>query len=352
MNKKSSGSLTYKDAGVDIDAGKKFVDAVSRLAGSTYRDEVIKGVGGFAAAFSITPDRFKAPVLVSSTDGVGTKIKLAVKMRKHRVVGYDLVAMCVNDIITHGAEPLFFLDYISMGKLRLGVAALLVEGMVDGCKDSGCALIGGETAEMPGIYGDEDYDVAGFVVGIVEKDLIIDGSGISRDDVIIGLESNGVHSNGYSLIRKILDLKKIDLDRCFDELGCSIGEELLKPTRIYVRPVLKMLKEFRINGLAHITGGGLVDNISRVLPAQCRAVINKRGWERKPIFDLLKKLGGVEEYEMLRTFNCGVGMVVFAPAVEAEHLMRRIRELGIRPFLMGRVEERTASADPALVFED
>jgi len=319
--KNPTGGLSYRDAGVDIDAGNRLVDMIKPLAAATSRPGVLSGLGGFGALFEIPLDRYKKPVLVSGTDGVGTKLKLAMNMNKHDTIGIDLVAMCVNDLIVTGAEPLFFLDYYATGKLNPDVASDVVKGISEGCKQAGAALTGGETAEMPGMYQGEDYDLAGFCVGIVDKDNIIDGSKVASGDVLIGLASSGAHSNGYSLIRKILEHSDTPLDT---PLGTTtLGEQLLEPTRIYVKPILKILaKGVDIHAIAHITGGGLLENIPRVLPNDSAAIIDAKSWEMPELFKWLQKAGNVTDTEMYRTFNCGVGLVVCVPEASAEQTLK------------------------------
>ena len=331
----SSQSLSYKDAGVDINAGNALVDRIKRVAKSTTRPEVMGGLGGFGALCQI-PAGYKEPVLVSGTDGVGTKLKLAMDLNKHDTIGIDLVAMCVNDLIVCGAEPLFFLDYYATGKLNVDVAEQVVTGIGAGCKLSGSALIGGETAEMPGMYQGEDYDLAGFCVGIVEKSDIIDGTKVADGDVLIGLKSSGPHSNGYSLIRKVLEVTEADLTQEVD--GKPLSEALLEPTRIYVKSLLQLQKEQPIHALAHITGGGLTENLPRVIPEGCRAVIDTQSWEIPEVFRFLQKGGNIDQSEMYLTFNCGVGMIVCVPKEQAEQAVNRLNELGEDAFIIGHME--------------
>lgn len=311
-------SLTYRDAGVDIDAGNNLVERIKPIAQRTRRPEMLGGIGGFGALMSI-PSHYKNPVLVSGTDGVGTKLKLAIDTGIFDTIGIDLVAMCVNDIVVSGAEPLFFLDYYATGKLDVDAAEKVVSGIAEGCTQAGAALAGGETAEMPGMYHDGDFDLAGFCVGVVERDKIIDRSLVHRNDVLIGLASTGPHSNGYSLIRKILQVSGESLDAPFGET--TLGRALLEPTRIYVKLLLTLLRQYDIHALAHITGGGLTENLPRVLPARSAAKISLSSWERPPIFQWLQEKGGVSEEEMLRTFNCGIGMVLVVPAEHAENII-------------------------------
>lgn len=328
-------SLSYKDAGVDIHAGNALVERIKSVAKATSRPEVMGGLGGFGALCQI-PAGYREPVLVSGTDGVGTKLKLAMDLNKHDTIGIDLVAMCVNDLLVCGAEPLFFLDYYATGKLNVDVAEQVVTGIGAGCEQSGCALIGGETAEMPGMYQGEDYDLAGFCVGIVEKSEIIDGSKVSAGDVLIALKSSGPHSNGYSLVRKVLEVSNADLSTEID--GKPLAEALLAPTRIYVKPLLQLQKEFDIHAMAHITGGGLTENLPRVIPEGCKAVIDTASWEIPEVFRFLQKGGNIEQSEMYLTFNCGVGMVVCIPADQAEAAVSRLNELGEEAFIIGHME--------------
>lgn len=306
MNK--NPPLTYRDAGVDIDAANELVERIKPAVERTRRREVLKGLGGFGALFQFPAERFRHPVLVASTDGVGTKLKLAIEMGRHESIGIDLVAMCVNDIIVQGAEPLFFLDYFATGELRLDVAEAVIEGVAAGCGLAGAALIGGETAEMPGMYAGEDYDVAGFCVGVVEKDSIIDGRSASEDDVLIGISSSGPHSNGYSMIRRVIEITESGPDSSLGEH--NLGDLLLAPTRIYVKAIHALLKSVQVHSIAHITGGGLPENLPRSLPEGLQAMIDASSWTRNPIFNWLQKTGNISEEEMYRTFNCGIGMTV------------------------------------------
>ena len=330
--------ITYKDAGVDIEAGNSFVNMIKPLVKSTYRPEVMADLGGFGGLFSLNSSKYRNPVLVSGTDGVGTKLKIAFMADLHNTIGIDLVAMCVNDIIVQGAEPLFFLDYLATGRLLSEKAAMIVEGIAEGCRQAGCALIGGETAEMPGFYNDGEYDLAGFCVGVVERDQIIDGSGISVGNKLIGIGSSGLHSNGYSLARKLIfERMGLSIDSELPGLGRTVAEELLVPTRIYVRSLLNLLKDFSINGIAHITGGGLLENIPRVLPPGCHATINLASWNRPSLFDLLQNAGNVERFEMYRTFNMGIGMVLVVQAAEADDMLSRLNGLGEKAWLIGEI---------------
>jgi len=329
--------LSYRDAGVDIDAGNALVERIKPHAKRTLRPEVLGGLGGFGALFELDLERYKQPVLVAGTDGVGTKLKLAMEMGKHDTIGIDLVAMCVNDLIVQGAEPLFFLDYYATGKLNVESAAEVVKGIADGCELAGCALTGGETAEMPGMYAGEDYDLAGFCVGVVEKEKVIDGSRVGADDALIGIASSGPHSNGYSLIRKVLEHAGASLDQ--EYRGHSLGEQLLAPTRIYVKPLLDLFERGEVHALAHITGGGLPENLPRVLPEGYRAVIDRTAWHRPPIFDWLQEQGNIAEPEMYRTFNCGVGMVVVVPAGQAFFTVDLLKAAGEQAWLIGNIEK-------------
>lgn len=334
MSDTQKTQLSYKDAGVDIDAGNRLVDKIKSVAAKTRRPEVLTGLGGFGALFEL-PKGYQEPVLVSGTDGVGTKLRLAMQLQKHDTIGIDLVAMCVNDLIVGGAEPLFFLDYYATGKLDVETATSVVTGIGMGCELSGCSLVGGETAEMPGMYEGEDYDLAGFCVGIVEKSKILDGTQVRAGDVLLGLAASGPHSNGYSLIRKIIEVAKADLQQ--DMGGRTLAEALLEPTRIYVKPLLKALAAQPIHALAHITGGGLLENIPRVLPEGTKAVIDSGSWTLPPVFRWLQQEGNVAETEMYRTFNCGIGMVVCVPAEAADATAQLLRAEGETVFTIGAV---------------
>jgi len=339
-------SLSYRDAGVDIDAGDALVERIKPYAKRTLRPEVLGGIGGFGALFEISK-KYREPVLVSGTDGVGTKLKLAFRLARHDSVGIDLVAMSVNDILVSGAEPLFFLDYFACGKLDVAVAADVIKGIALGCEQAGCALIGGETAEMPSMYPEGEYDLAGFAVGAVEKSEIIDGSSIAPGDVVLGLASSGAHSNGYSLVRKILDRAKPDLDADFD--GRPLADALIAPTRIYVKPMLALMKRVKVKGIAHITGGGIVENVPRVLPDPVRAVIDKKSWQRPKLFDWLQREGKVAEDEMHRVFNCGIGMVVVVAAQDADAAIAWLRESGEAVYRIGRIEPAVPGGAPTVV---
>jgi phosphoribosylformylglycinamidine cyclo-ligase len=334
--------LSYRDAGVDIDAGDALVEAIKPLARRTLRPEVLTGIGGFGALCEI-PKKFREPVLVSGTDGVGTKLKLAFALGRHDTVGVDLVAMSANDVLVQGAEPLFFLDYFACGRLEPGVAAAVVQGIARGCEQAGCALIGGETAEMPGMYAEGEYDLAGFCVGVVERARIVDGGTIRAGDALLGLASSGAHANGYSLIRHVVEKSGADLRAELD--GRTLGEALLAPTRIYVKAVLALLDALPVKGLAHITGGGIVGNLPRVLPQGVRAALAKGSWPRPALFDWLQQRGNVAEEEMLRVFNCGIGMIVVVEAGAARRALELLRTAGETVYEIGVVEPAAAGAE-------
>ena len=334
-------SLSYRDAGVDIDAGDQLVENIKPFAKRTMRPEVLGGLGGFGALVEIGK-KYQNPVLVSGTDGVGTKLKLAFEWDIHHTVGIDLVAMSVNDILVQGAEPLFFLDYFACGKLDVARATDVIKGIAEGCEQSGCALIGGETAEMPGMYPEGEYDLAGFAVGVVEKSKVINGRSIRPGDVVLGLASNGAHSNGYSLIRKIIERSNPDLDAEFDG-GQTLRQAIIAPTRLYVKPILAALEKFEIKGMAHITGGGLTENIPRVLPENCVAQIDAQSWPLPKLFQWLQQAGNVERQEMYRTFNCGIGMAVIVPAEQAEAAQAFLTEQGETVYRLGTIRERAGS---------
>ena len=337
-------SLTYRDAGVDIDAGNELVNRIKNTAARTRRPEVLGGLGGFGAMVSI-PAGYKEPVLVSGTDGVGTKLRLAMQLQKHDSIGIDLVAMCVNDLVVGGAEPLFFLDYYATGKLNVDIAAQVVEGIGKGCELSGCALVGGETAEMPGMYEGDDYDLAGFCVGVAERSDIIDGSRVQPGDVLLALGSSGPHSNGYSLIRKIIEVSNADLSQPMG--GSTLADALMAPTRIYVKNLLQLIREVDVRALCHITGGGLPENIPRVLPAGTVAAIDTRSWELPPVFQWLQDAGGVAAEEMYRTFNCGIGMIVCVPADQKDLAVDTLNAMGEKVWQVGVMEAADASdAEP------
>ena len=334
-------SLSYRDAGVDIDAGDQLVENIKPFAKRTMRPEVLGGLGGFGALVEISK-KYQNPVLVSGTDGVGTKLKLAFEWDIHHTVGIDLVAMSVNDILVQGAEPLFFLDYFACGKLDVARATDVIKGIAEGCEQSGCALIGGETAEMPGMYPEGEYDLAGFAVGVVEKSKVINGRSIRPGDVVLGLASNGAHSNGYSLIRKIIERSNPNLDAEFDG-GKTLRQAIIAPTRLYVKPILAALEKFEIKGMAHITGGGLTENIPRVLPENCVAQIDAQSWPLPKLFQWLQQAGNVERQEMYRTFNCGIGMAVIVPAEQADAAQAFLTEQGETVYRLGTIRERAGS---------
>ena len=330
-------NLTYRDAGVDIDAGNALVERIKPIVAATRRPEVLSGIGGFGGLFALPPDRYREPVLVSGTDGVGTKLKLAQQLGVHDTIGIDLVAMCVNDVLVQGAEPLFFLDYFACGKLDIEVAADVVKGIAAGCSQAGAALIGGETAEMPDMYAEGEYDLAGFCVGAVEREAIIDGSAIAAGDALIGIASSGPHSNGYSLIRKVLEIAgDTDID------GVRASERLLAPTRIYVKPVLQLMGEVTIKGLAHVTGGGITENLPRILDDSLHAEIDTTSWEQGVVFDWLADAGNIATDEMRRTFNCGVGMIVVVDATDVARATRVLAEAGESAWEIGRIAAGSA----------
>ena len=339
-------SLSYKDAGVDIDAGNALVERIKGVSKRTRRPEVLGGLGGFGALCQI-PAGYKEPVLVSGTDGVGTKLRLAIDLKKHDTVGIDLVAMCVNDLIVQGAEPLFFLDYYATGKLDVDTAAAVVTGIGAGCEQSGCALVGGETAEMPGMYEGEDYDIAGFCVGVVEKSEIIDGSKVGEGDALIALAASGPHSNGFSLIRKILEVSKADVQQPLGDT--TLANALLEPTRIYVKPVLKLIKECEIHALSHITGGGFWENIPRVLPANTKAVIDEQSWQWPAVFSWLQQAGNVTRHEMYRTFNCGVGMIIALPADQLDKALALFKAEGENVWHIGHIAKAADGEEQVII---
>ncbi|RDH91319.1 MAG: phosphoribosylformylglycinamidine cyclo-ligase [endosymbiont of Seepiophila jonesi] len=341
----SETQLSYRDAGVDIDAGNSLIERIKPIVKKTFRPGVLSGLGGFGALFELPLDRYSEPVLVSGTDGVGTKLKLALELKRHDTIGIDLVAMCVNDIVVAGAEPLFFLDYYATGKLDLDVATDVVSGIAKGCELAGAALTGGETAEMPGMYSEGDYDLAGFCVGIVEKRKLIQGERVKPGDVLIGLAASGPHSNGYSLIRKILEVSGADLAEPMGE--GTLGEALLAPTHIYVKSLLALMAEVEVHALAHITGGGLPENLPRVLPAGSKAVIDSDSWQLPEVFSWLQSKGNVVQSEMLRTFNCGVGMVVCVAAEDSERAMQMLNDAGETAWRLGQIE--TSDSDEPVV---
>ncbi|GIU35784.1 phosphoribosylformylglycinamidine cyclo-ligase [Shewanella schlegeliana] len=334
--------LSYKDAGVDIDAGNALVNNIKSAVKRTRRPEVMGNLGGFGALCEL-PTKYKHPVLVSGTDGVGTKLRLAIDFKKHDNVGVDLVAMCSNDLIVSGAEPLFFLDYYATGKLDVEVATAVVKGIAEGCVQSGCALIGGETAEMPGMYEGEDYDLAGFCVGVVEKEEIIDGTKVQDGDALIALASSGPHSNGFSLIRKVLEVSKADPE--LELAGKPLIDHLLEPTKIYVKSLLKLLEQHDVHAMSHITGGGFWENIPRVLPEDCKAVVNSDSWQWPVVFNWLMENGNISEFEMYRTFNCGVGMVIALPADKVDSALELLKAEGENAWLIGNIAKRNGEEE-------
>ncbi|WP_134699688.1 phosphoribosylformylglycinamidine cyclo-ligase [Ammoniphilus sp. YIM 78166] len=333
-------SDAYRKAGVDIDAGNEAVERMKKHVKKTFRPEVLTGLGGFGALFQPDMKKYEEPILVSGTDGVGTKLKIAFAMDKHDTIGIDAVAMCVNDVVVQGAEPLFFLDYLACGKVLPEKIEAIVKGIADGCEMSGCALIGGETAEMPGMYADGEYDIAGFTVGIVDRKKLIDGSSISPGDVVLGLASSGVHSNGFSLVRKVLlEDAGLTLDTQVEELGTTLGDSLLTPTRIYVKPLLEVMNEFQIKGMVHVTGGGFYDNIPRVLPQGVQVDVEKGTWPVLPIFNLIQEKGGITDYDMYRTFNMGIGMILVVSAEDSAAVVDKLASLGEKAYRIGTVAE-------------
>lgn len=332
--------LTYKEAGVDIEAGNKTVDYIKPLAKKTYRTEVISGIGGFSGLFKI-PKGYKEPILVACTDGVGTKLRLAFKLNNHKSIGIDLVAMCVNDLVCSGAEPLFFLDYFACGKLSPELAKEVIEGITEGCLRSNCTLLGGETAELPGFYENNEYDLAGFAVGMVEKEKIIDGSRIKSGDILVGIESSGLHSNGYSLAQKVLfEISKWGLNYKHPDLEKDIGEFLLTPTFIYTKLIKGLINKFEIKGIVNITGGGLTENIPRILPKNVSCEINLSSWEKPAIFKTIQNLGNIEDKEMLRTFNNGIGMVLMVNQNEEKNIVNEIKKLNYKSYKIGFTKEK------------
>lgn len=339
-------SLSYKDAGVDIDAGNELVNRIKSVVKETKRPEVMGGLGGFGALCAI-PQKYKQPILVSGTDGVGTKLRLAMDLNRHESIGIDLVAMCVNDLIVQGAEPLFFLDYYATGKLNVDVAATVVTGIAEGCKQSGCALVGGETAEMPGMYHGDDYDLAGFCVGVVEKAEMIDGSKVQDGDALIALASSGAHSNGYSLVRKIIEVSGVN--PATEQLdGKPLADHLLAPTKIYVKSVLDLISKIEVHAIAHITGGGFWENIPRVLPDNTQAIIDESSWQWPSIFNWLQQAGNVSRHEMYRTFNCGVGLIIALPKQLADQAINLLNEHGEKAWLLGEIKT-SSSADRVII---
>ncbi|MEN8188642.1 MAG: phosphoribosylformylglycinamidine cyclo-ligase [Thermodesulfobacteriota bacterium] len=344
-------SSKYSEAGVDIDKGNAFVKGIKDIVSATHQRGVLTDIGGFSSLFAVDTNTYQNPVLVTSTDGVGTKLAVAQLCERHDTIGIDLVAMCVNDIIVGGATPLCFLDYFSVGKLELDVATEVVKGIAEGCHQSKCSLVGGETAEMPGLYKAGDYDLAGFAVGIIDRDKIIDGSEVKVGDKIIGLASSGLHSNGFSLVRKICFTDQgLAINQHIDELGCTLGEELIKPTRIYVQSILGVLKHYKLHGMVHNTGGGFIDNIPRILPGGCSAVIDRASWKVPPIFDFLATKGAVPRDEMYRTFNMGIGMMCIADEAAVDDVIHHFKALGEEACVIGEVTRRDEDSDEEVIF--
>ena len=339
MSESRRPPLSYADAGVDIDAGDALVEAIKPIAARTARPGTLGAIGGFGGCFQLASERYKEPVLVASTDGVGTKVKLASELGRYDTIGVDLVAMCANDIVVQGAEPLFFLDYYATGKLDTVVATRIIEGIAEGCRLAGMALIGGETAEMPGVYAAGDYDLAGFAVGIVERAKLLDGSAVVAGDALVGLASSGIHANGYSLVRKIVQECKVSLQTPFAQT--TLADVLLAPTRIYVKPVLRVIESVAVHALAHITGGGIVGNLPRVLPEGVCAVIDSQAWQRQPIFDWLQQQGNVDDVEMYRTFNCGIGMVLVIRAADADAAVELLQRQGETALVIGHTAKQS-----------
>ena len=339
-------SLSYADAGVDIDKANQLVETIKTIVKSTPRHGVIGGIGGFGGLYSLNADQYERPVLVSSTDGVGTKLRVAIMMDKHDTIGIDLVAMSVNDIVVQGAKPLFFLDYLSMGKLDVNVASQIIEGVAEGCRQANCALIGGETAEMPGMYQDGDYDLAGFAVGIADNFKIVDGSDVGQGNVLLGIASTGLHSNGYSLARKVFfDHLGLNVDSHVEDLDMTVGEALLTPTKIYAEIVRNLIRDIHVNGLAHITGGGILENLPRTIPQSCKAIIQKGSWESPAIFPFLQKAGDIDEMEMMRTFNNGIGLVAVIPEPQVQEAVELMHAMGEKAFVIGEVAARDDKDD-------
>lgn len=345
-NNSDQTSISYRDAGVDIEAGDALVEQIKPYAKRTMRPEVLGGIGGFGSLFAV-PKKFKEPILVSGTDGVGTKLKLAFELNKHDTVGIDLVAMSVNDILVQGAEPLFFLDYFACGKLEVGVAAQVIKGIAQGCEQSGCALVGGETAEMPGMYPAGEYDLAGFAVGCADKANLIDGSSIAAGDIVLGLASSGAHSNGYSLIRKLIEKSGIDFESDFH--GRKFKDVVMEPTRIYVKSLLKLIEALPVKGMAHITGGGITENIPRVLPAGLTAEIKASGWQLPPLFQWLQAQGNIVPSELYKTFNCGIGMAVIVAKEHVAQARQLLEASGETVFEIGHVRTQNAGEAPTIV---
>ncbi|SNZ06294.1 phosphoribosylformylglycinamidine cyclo-ligase [Persephonella hydrogeniphila] len=337
--------LSYKDAGVDIEKADRFVNQIKGFIKETFNKNVITPIGGFAGAYLLEIANYKEPVITSSTDGVGTKLKVAQIMDKHDTIGIDLVAMCVNDLVTTTSKPIFFLDYFATGKLKTEVAIDVVKGIAEGCKQAECALIGGETAEMPGMYGEGEYDLAGFAIGVVEREKMLDGSKTEEGDVLIGIASSGVHSNGYSLVRKLVEIKGYSYNDYVEEFGKKIGEELLIPTKIYVKTVLKLSEKVKLHGIAHITGGGIPGNLIRVLNPETKAVIEEGSWEVPPVFKWIQKEGNISKEEMYRTFNMGIGMILILPGKEKEKALNIIKDTGEKAYVIGRIERGERSVN-------
>jgi len=346
-NLKNRVASRYAEAGVNIDTGNKFVDSIKKIVNSTFSPYVVSDIGGFAGVFSLNTQNYKKPVLLSSTDGVGTKLKIAFMCDKHDTIGIDLVAMCVNDILVQGATPLFLLDYIAMGKLDLEKAKKIIQGIAKGCQLAKCSLIGGETAEMPGMYKDDEYDLAGFVVGIADNEELLDGSEIKVGNKLIGVASSGVHSNGFSLVRKIcFEEKKLSVNDYIPELSGKLGDILLEPSRIYLDVITTLRKDFHILGICHITGGGFIDNIPRILPSSCKVVIRENSWEIPPIFSFLQKEGNISDMEMLRVFNNGIGMIFVVEDREVNDILMRLSAMGEKAFCIGSVEKLKKGENP------
>jgi len=344
---KGSVKDRYAEAGVDIEAGNRFVDLIRPIVNKTFKSGVITDIGGFAGLFSLHAQDHRNPVLVASTDGVGTKLKIAFMMDKHDTIGIDLVAMCVNDIMVQGANPLFMLDYLSMGRLDTKKAVEIIKGIAVGCKEANCSLIGGETAEMPGFYTDEEYDLAGFVVGLVDNENLLDGSEIGVGCQLVGIASSGLHSNGYSLARKIFfEEKKMSITDYVPEFGRTLGEELLEPTRIYAHDITNLLRDFQILGISHITGGGLLENLPRILPSKCRAIIRTSSWTPHPVFQVIQQEGGISPREMMRTFNNGIGLVLVINGSDTDEVLLRLKAMGETACHMGSIEERGENETP------
>lgn len=345
----NSQTLTYQKAGVDIDSANQFIELIKPIVKRTLRPEVLTSIGGFGGLFEIPLERYRKPVLVSGTDGVGTKLKLACELDRHDTIGIDLVAMCVNDVIVCGAEPLFFLDYFATGKLSVATAKRIIEGIADGCQQANAALIGGETAEMPGLYQGDDYDLAGFCVGIVERDRIITGDDVKKGDALIGIASSGPHANGFSLIRKIIEVTNVDMNATLADR--TFADTLLEPTRIYVKSLLALIEQYTVKAVAHITGGGLLENIPRVLPSQYKAMIDRTSWQMPEIFQWLQKEGHIEEQEMWRTFNCGIGLVVCVAAEDVGSVIETLTTMGESAWQLGIIDDRQAD-EAAVIIED